>query len=90
LVLAVAAVAAGAAWPLCQTTRAKAQVAVCGVERWAVKTLQDRPAGTGDDDRTSGQHAPSTPVINFKRSNRLYLQNRGLDRDKDGIVCEKL
>ena len=30
------------------------------------------------------------PVTNFRRSNRLYLQNRGLDRDKDGIACEKL
>jgi hypothetical protein len=30
-----------------------------------------------------------TPVTNFKRSTRLYLQNRGLDRDKDGIACEK-
>jgi hypothetical protein len=34
------------------------------------------------------------PVTNFKRSTRLYLlamrYNRGLDRDKDGIACEKL
>jgi hypothetical protein len=40
-------------------------------------------------DKTSG-----TPVTNFKRSNALYLtamrNNRGLDRDKDGIACEKL
>jgi hypothetical protein len=39
-------------------------------------------------DRTSG-----TPVTNFKRSTRLYnlamSYNRGLDRDKDGIACEK-
>jgi len=28
-------------------------------------------------------------VTNFRRSNRLYLQNRGLDRAKDGIA-EKL
>jgi excalibur calcium-binding domain-containing protein len=39
-------------------------------------------------DRTSG-----TPVINFKRSTRLcnlaMSYNRGLDRDKDGIACEK-
>ena len=39
-------------------------------------------------DRTSGQ-----PVRNFYRSTRLYLvamsHNRGLDRDKDGIACEK-
>jgi Excalibur calcium-binding domain len=33
------------------------------------------------------------PVTNFKRSTTLYLRamhyNRGLDRDKDGIACEK-
>jgi hypothetical protein len=40
-------------------------------------------------DRTSG-----TPVTTFKRSNVLYKtamrHNRGLDRDRDGIACEKL
>lgn len=39
-------------------------------------------------DRTSG-----TPVTNFARSTRLYnvamSYNRGLDRDKDRIACEK-
>jgi hypothetical protein len=39
-------------------------------------------------DRTSG-----TPVTNFRRSTRLYnvamSHNKGLDRDKDGIACEK-
>jgi Excalibur calcium-binding domain len=42
----------------------------------------------GARDKTSG-----TPVTNFKRSNFLYRTamryNRGLDRDKDGIACEK-
>ena len=40
-------------------------------------------------DRTSG-----TPVTNFRRSTKLYLKamsyNKGLDRDKDGVACEKL
>lgn len=39
-------------------------------------------------DKTSGE-----PVTNFKRSTALYLRamsfNKGLDRDKDGIACEK-
>jgi excalibur calcium-binding domain-containing protein len=45
-------------------------------------------------DQTSG-----TPVTNFKRSKRLYNANNGgknrrpgehdLDRDNDGIACEK-
>jgi Excalibur calcium-binding domain len=43
----------------------------------------------GARDKTSG-----TPVTTFKRSNALYRtamrNNRGLDRDKDGIACEKL
>jgi hypothetical protein len=29
------------------------------------------------------------PVTTFKRSNRLYELNKGLDRDKDRIACEK-
>ena len=39
-------------------------------------------------DKTSG-----TPVTTFVRSDHLYRLamsfNRGLDRDKDGIACEK-
>jgi hypothetical protein len=39
-------------------------------------------------DKTSGE-----PVTTFKRSNRIYRAatsyNGGLDRDKDGIACEK-
>ena len=42
----------------------------------------------GARDKTSG-----TPVTNFKRSNFLYRtamrNNRELDRDRDGIACEK-
>jgi hypothetical protein len=42
----------------------------------------------GAHDRTSG-----IPVTNFRRSNRLYREamryHPGLDRDKDGIACEK-
>ena len=34
-------------------------------------------------------HTSATPVTNFKRSNTLYRQNAHLDRDKDGIACEK-
>ncbi len=42
----------------------------------------------GARDRTSG-----TPVTTFKRSTRFYnlamSYNRGLDRDKDAVACEK-
>jgi hypothetical protein len=59
---------------------------------------RDYPHGVGREnarDRTSGKR-----VTNFKRSNRLYSRNDGkggappqeydLDRDNDGIACEKL
>jgi hypothetical protein len=42
----------------------------------------------GARDKTSGE-----PVTTFRRSTRIYRiamsYNRGLDRDKDGIACEK-
>lgn len=42
----------------------------------------------GARDRTSGD-----PVTAFRRSTKLYNEamsyNRGLDRDKDGVACEK-
>jgi len=34
-------------------------------------------------------HTSGTPVTNFRRSNRLYRQNKARDRDHDGIACEK-
>ena len=38
-------------------------------------------------------HTTGVPVTNFKRSNNLYAVamkfNKGLDRDHDGIACEK-
>jgi hypothetical protein len=42
-VVVVAAASAGVARPFGQTIRPSAEKAVCGVERWTVKTLQDRP-----------------------------------------------
>jgi hypothetical protein len=49
------------------------------------------PHGVGR--RFAHDHTSGTPVTNFYRSTRLYLvamsYNRGLDRDKDGIACEK-
>jgi Excalibur calcium-binding domain len=62
--------------------------------RWKNCTQVNKryPHGVGKllaHDRTSG-----TPVTNFRHSNLLYRTamryNRGLDRDKDGIACEKL
>jgi hypothetical protein len=61
--------------------------------RWKNCTVVNRryPHGVGKlraHDKTSG-----VPVTNFKRSTTLYNTamhyNKGLDRDKDGIACEK-
>ena len=38
----------------------------------------------GAHDHTSG-----TPVTNFARKPLVYRANKGSDRDKDGIACEK-
>ena len=63
--------------------------------RWKGCTVVNKryPHGVGrvgaHDRTTSGE-----PVTNFTRSYYLYRlamrYNRGLDRDKDGIACEKL
>jgi hypothetical protein len=49
------------------------------------------PHGVGK--RYAHDHTSGTPVTNFKRSTRLYNvamhYNSRLDRDKDGIACEK-
>jgi hypothetical protein len=61
--------------------------------RWKNCTVVNRryPHGVGRygaHDKTTG-----VPVTNFKHSTRLYKTamgyNKGLDRDKDGIACEK-
>jgi hypothetical protein len=62
--------------------------------RWKNCTVVNKryPHGVGKVgavDRTAGE-----PVTNFTHNNYLYRlamrYNRGLDRDKDGIACEKL
>lgn len=37
-------------------------------------------------DKVSGR---AKPVKNFKKHNALYTANKHLDRDKDGVACEK-
>jgi len=34
-------------------------------------------------------HTSGTPVTTFTRDKALYQANSGLDRDGDGIACEK-
>jgi Excalibur calcium-binding domain len=57
----------------------------------ALAPLPPHPHGVGR--LGARDHTSGTPVTNFKRSTRIYRigmsHNRGLDRDKDGIACEK-
>lgn len=50
------------------------------------------PHGVGKA-RARDRTTDGDPVTNFKRSDRLYAlamaNNRGLDRDRDGVACEK-
>ena len=89
-VLAVLAAPAGAA-----TDRTTSPTSVSVIPRLyknCTNLNKKYPHGLGKRfavDKTSGQR-----VTNFYRSTVLYRRamsyNRGLDRDKDGIACEKL
>jgi hypothetical protein len=68
-------------------TSPSASVAVPGKYRNCKALNRRYPHGVGRvgaRDKTSG-----VPVTTFRRSPRLYRLNKGLDRDKDGIACEK-
>jgi Excalibur calcium-binding domain len=85
-VLAAGAIALGG------TPFAAAASAVAAPWKNCTQVNKKYPHGVGKvgaRDHTSG-----TPVTTFKRNNFLYKTamryNRGLDRDKDGIACEKV
>ena len=70
---------------------APASAAVPGKYKNCTALQKYYPHGVGRStahDRTSGK-----PVTTFKRSTKLYTAaikaNKSLDRDKDGIACEK-
>ncbi len=78
---------------LAASTGAAAWAAVTVAPAWknCTRVQKTYPHGVGRAlarDKTSG-----TPVTTFKRSTRLYTtamrNNGGLDRDKDGIACER-
>ena len=89
----VAALAIGTAGMTASAATAKAKT-----NKTCAALNRDYPHGVGREgarDKTSGER-----VTNFRRSNRLYRRNDGvggappyeydLDRDNDGIACEKL
>jgi len=57
------------------------------------KLNQKYPHGIGKAKATDSVSSGKSRVTNFKRSNSLYKlamsYNRGLDRDHDGVACEK-
>jgi hypothetical protein len=50
------------------------------------KAYKHGVAKKGARDKVSGH---TKPVTTFKVNNAVYAANKGLDRDKDGIACEK-
>jgi len=63
--------------------------------RWKNCTIVNKrfPHGVGRYGAHDKTRSGTDPVTNFRRSNRLYREamkyHPGLDRDKDGIACEK-
>lgn len=45
--------------------------------------------GVGKTTAKDKVRGKSKPVKNFKKHNALYKANKHLDRDKDGVACEK-
>ena len=53
------------------------------------KLNQKFPHGVGKKGAKDHVSGKSKPVKNFTVNNAIYNANRKLDRDKDGIACEK-
>jgi hypothetical protein len=47
------------------------------------------PHGVGRPGAHDKTKSRSGPVTNFTRNKAAYLKNKSLDRDHDGIACEK-
>ncbi|MBT0565748.1 excalibur calcium-binding domain-containing protein [Williamsia sp. CHRR-6] len=47
------------------------------------------PHGVGQPGARDKVAAGKRPVTTFRVNRAAYLENRGLDRDRDGIACEK-
>ncbi|MEA4944377.1 MAG: excalibur calcium-binding domain-containing protein [Propionicimonas sp.] len=45
--------------------------------------------GVGKKNARDKVRGRTKPVTNFKRDNVLYQRNKHLDRDRDGVACEK-
>ena len=63
------------------------------VAKWANCTVVNRRLPHGVGRANAHDHTSGTPVTNFRHDTALYKAamraNRSLDRDQDGIACEK-
>ena len=95
----------GLAWSRLAVVRRSLALAVacCALVLFMVPAVAARPPGSfknckslhvkyahgvgrpGARDHTTGK----LPVTTFLRSRRLYLLNKGLDGDHDGVACEQ-
>lgn len=50
---------------------------------------QHYPHGVGRQGAHDRVRGHTAPVTNFTRNTATYNQNRGLDRDGDGVACEQ-
>ena len=61
--------------------------------QWQNCTVVNKRLPHGVGRATARDHTSGKPVTNFRRDTALYntamRANGGLDRDKDGIACEK-
>ena len=83
LALAVAAVAVPANAAQHTTTVVTATTVTCKTVNAKYRHGVGRP---GAHDKTKSKKGP---VTNFTRNKTVYLKYKRLDRDRDGIACEK-
>lgn len=87
--VATPVVAATAAAPA--TAEATALAAKVSVKKYKnCKALNKKYRhGVGKKTARDKVRGKTRPVTSFKKHNALYKENRHLDRDRDGVACEK-
>jgi hypothetical protein len=91
---AVAVLAASAfILPVGGFAQANASTGATGIYKNCTKFNTKYPHGVGKTHAHDHHTKTSKAVTNFKQSTTLYdramSHNKGLDRDKDGVACEK-
>ncbi|HEX2461687.1 MAG TPA: excalibur calcium-binding domain-containing protein [Vicinamibacterales bacterium] len=88
--VATLALAPGTSTAALDSTATPTATATASIKYPNCKTLNKRyPHGVGRVGARDHVRGDTEPVTTFRRSNRLYEQNKHLDRDKDKVACEK-